>query len=64
MNPRAKRAVAALAVLAFLVAYVVVVITVGARLPDHWLIDLIFYATAGVAWGIPIIPILRWAERP
>ena len=64
MNPRAKRAVAALAVLIFLAAYVWAVIAIGGVLPDHWLIDLVFYAVAGVAWGVPLIPILKWAERP
>jgi hypothetical protein len=26
-------------------------------------IDLVFYGIAGIAWGIPLIPLLSWAER-
>ena len=63
MPPRARRAVAGLLILLFLAAYVWAVIALSGLLPNHWLIDLIFFAAAGIAWGVPIIPILRWAER-
>lgn len=63
MSPRAKRAIAAVAILVFLAAYVWAVVAIAGVLPDHWLIDLLWFGLAGVAWGVPIIPILRWAER-
>lgn len=59
---RTRRFVAMLGVVAFLAAYVWGVIALGERLPDHPLIDLLFYGLAGLAWGVPIIPLLRWAE--
>lgn len=63
MGPRTRRFVAAVGTLAFLALYVWAVIAVGDRLPDSMWIDLIFYGVAGTAWGVPLIPLLRWAER-
>lgn len=62
MGPRTRRLVAALAALAFLAFYVWAVIAIGDRLPESMWIDLIFYGVAGVAWGVPLIPLLSWAE--
>lgn len=62
MPVRARRAVAAVGVLAFLAFYVWAVIGIGARLPDHPLAPLLFYGIAGVAWGVPLLPLLSWAE--
>ena len=62
MGPRTRRFIAALAALAFLAFYVWAVIAIADRLPDSMWIDLIFYAVAGAAWGVPLIPLLRWAE--
>ena len=61
-NLRLRRAIAGLGVLVFLAAYVWAVISIGARLPDHPLIDLLFYGVAGTAWGLPLLPLLSWAE--
>ena len=27
------------------------------------LLDLLFFAIGGTAWGLPLIPLLKWAER-
>ena len=62
MGPRTRRFVAALGALAFLAFYVWAVIAIGDRLPDSMWIDLIFYGVAGIAWGVPLIPLLSWAE--
>ena len=62
MGPRTRRFVAALGALAFLAFYVWAVIAIGDSLPESMWIDLIFYAVAGIAWGVPLIPLLRWAE--
>jgi hypothetical protein len=63
MPPRARRFVAATGVLLFLAFYVWAVISIGDRLPDSPWIDLLFYGVAGTAWGLPLIPLLRWAEQ-
>lgn len=63
MGPRIRRFVAAIGALAFLAFYVWAVIAIGERLPDSMWLDLIFYGVAGIAWGVPLIPLLNWAER-
>ena len=62
MGPRTRRAVAAIGVCAFLAFYVWAVVSIGALLPNHPLIHLLFYGVAGVAWGLPLLPLLSWAE--
>lgn len=63
MPARARRFVAAVGMLAFLAAWVWGAIALSTRLPDHMLVELLFYAVAGIGWGVPLIPLLRWAER-
>ena len=62
MGLRTRRFVAMLGALAFLVFYVWAVIAIGDVLPDNMWIDLLFYGVAGIAWGVPLIPLLTWAE--
>lgn len=63
MGPRTRRLIAALGALAFLAFYVWAVIAIGDRLPESMWIDLAFFSVAGIAWGVPLIPLLRWAEK-
>ena len=60
---RTRRIIAAVATLAFLAFYIWLATVVADALPDSFWIDLIFYPIAGIAWGVPLIPLLRWAER-
>lgn len=60
---RWRPAVASMAALIFLAFYVWAVIAIGARLPDHPMVHLLFYGTAGIVWGVPLFPLLRWAGR-
>ncbi|WP_372708328.1 DUF2842 domain-containing protein [Brevundimonas sp.] len=62
MGPRTRRFIAAAGALAFLAAYVWAVIAIGDRLPDSMWIDLLFYGVAGIAWGVPLFPLISWAE--
>ena len=63
MPARIRKLIGLFAVLAFLAAYVGVAVVVADRLPDHWLVELVFFAVAGVAWGVPLIPLFRWMNR-
>ena len=55
--------VAAIGALGFLAFYVWAAVAISDRLPASMWIDLVFYGIAGIAWGIPLIPLLSWAER-
>jgi len=63
MGARSRRFVATIGVLLFLSFWVWGAVAINDRLPDIWWLDLIFFAVAGIGWGIPLIPLLRWAER-
>ncbi len=63
MGPRTRRFIAAVAMLAFLAGWIWAAIWIGGRLPQTWWVGLIFYGVAGTAWGVPLIPLLKWAER-
>ena len=62
MGPRARRAIASVGILAFLIFYIWAVIAVGAFVPDHPLAHLAYYGLAGTLWGIPLLPLMSWAE--
>ena len=62
MGLRTRRAIASLGIVVFLVFYVWLVIAVGARVPDHPVATLLFYGLAGTLWGVPLLPLMSWAE--
>ncbi|MGI4816976.1 MAG: DUF2842 domain-containing protein [Janthinobacterium lividum] len=63
MPPRLRRFVASVAVLAFLTFWVWGAVSLADVLPNIWWVDLIFFTVAGIGWGVPLIPLLRWAEK-
>ena len=62
MGPRTRRFIAMLGVLAFLVFWIWGAIALRGVLPPGQIIDLLVYAVAGLGWGVPLYPLLRWAE--
>ena len=64
MPPRARRFVAAVGVLVFLAAWIWGLIALRGLLPASPWIDFLFFGVGGTAWGLPLIPLLKWAERP
>lgn len=56
-----RKVITGLALLAFIAAWIVAAGTIGTWLSgsNDWL-QLAFYIFAGVAWVIPLRPLLRW----
>jgi hypothetical protein len=63
MPARIRKLLGLFVVLGFLAAYVAIAVVVADRLPRHWLVQLIFFAVVGVAWGVPLITFFRWMNR-
>ena len=63
MGPRTRKLVGSIGVLAFLAAYIWVVIGVSAYVPKHWAAQLAFFAVAGMGWGVPILPLFTWMQK-
>ena len=62
MGLRARRAIASVGIMVFLGFYVWAVIAIGAHVPDHPVTTLLFYGLAGTLWGVPLLPLMSWAE--
>ncbi len=63
MSRRLRKAVGGLAMLAFLILYVAVAVTIAGYLPANRAIQMIYFIVAGVAWGAPLIPLIFWMEK-
>ena len=56
-----RKLLGAFLIVAWLVAYVTVMAVVGDRvLHEHLVVQLIFFPIAGLAWVLPIKPLLKW----
>lgn len=64
MKPRVKKAVGSVVILAWLVFYAGGAAQIGAAMTEtsQWL-QLLFYIVAGVAWIIPLRPLMLWMNR-
>ncbi len=60
MTPRFKKLVGTAVLLGGLVAYVLGAIVIADFVPKHWLAQLLFFATAGIGWAFPAIPLIKW----
>ena len=63
MGPRTRKAVATVGVLAFLGFYVWGVTSLAGFIPQAWWAQVLYFAVAGLAWGVPILPLIKWAEK-
>jgi hypothetical protein len=64
MSPRVRKLVGTFAILAFMAAYIWAAIAIAERLPDNTTVQLIFFIVAGLAWGLPLFPLVSWAQKP
>lgn len=63
MGPRLRKLLGGIAMLAFLIVYVIAAISLADLLPDWGWLKLLFFVAAGIAWGVPLIPLLTWMDR-
>jgi hypothetical protein len=57
-----RRLIACIAIFVFLLIYIYGVIAIGTMIGDQGALTYIFYAVAGLLWGVPILPIISWSE--
>jgi hypothetical protein len=63
MSARQRKLIGMFAILGFVAAYAVAAVAIGERLPDHIAIQALFYGVVGLAWGVPILPLISWMNR-
>lgn len=63
---RVRKLIGAFAMLAFVVFYALVVMSLaqGTVQDASKLVQGLFYLVAGLAWILPLMPLIRWMERP
>lgn len=60
---RWRTPIGGLAIIVGLAAYAVAAATLGGALPDHALLQAVYYLVAGLLWIPPAIWIMGWAKR-
>ena len=56
-----RKPLGALIILVWLVAYVAVAAVIGDRIAsEHWFWKVLYFPIAGLAWVLPLKPLLRW----
>lgn len=60
---RVRTLVGSLLILIFLGLWIVGAIAIADHLPDNKAVQLIYYGVAGIGWGLPIMPLMRWMGR-
>jgi hypothetical protein len=63
LTARVRKLIGGVGILAFIALWVWAMTAIGAHLPQHWAVQIAFYAVAGIGWGIPILPLLSWMNR-
>ena len=63
MSGRWRSFLGGIAILVFLAAYVWLAVAIGDLVPDHWAARLVYFAIVGLAWGLPLIPVLTWIAK-
>lgn len=60
MEPTLRKPLGVLAILGWIALW----LAIAASLPNpqHWLLQLLWYATLGLIWIAPMKPALRWME--
>jgi hypothetical protein len=63
MSARLRKLIGLVGILAFLVLYVGVAARVSDYVPAGGPWRLIYFALAGVLWGVPLFPLISWMSR-
>ena len=66
MTARLRKFIGTVGLVAFLVAYALAAMAIGALTLDGaagWQ-RFAYYIIAGIAWALPALPLIRWMQRP
>ena len=56
-----RKPVGAIILLVWMIAYIAVAAVLGDRIAyEHWAWKLLYFPIAGVAWVLPLKPLLKW----
>jgi uncharacterized membrane protein YuzA (DUF378 family) len=66
MNRRTRKFIGMIGMIAFVMLYALIVMGLAPRIliGAHKGVEMAFYLVAGLAWVIPLLPLIRWMEKP
>ena len=62
MGARTRKAIGSVIVVAFVTAWIWAMASLSMFVPRHWAAEMVFYAVAGLFWGVPLLPLIRWMQ--
>lgn len=62
MTARVRKIFGGIGLLAFLAAYIWAATAISDHVPGGAL-KMVFFAVAGLAWGVPVLPLISWMNR-
>jgi hypothetical protein len=60
MSARVRKFIGLFGILVFVSAYALAASKIADHLPNNILAQLAFYVVIGAAWGLPILPLIKW----
>ncbi|HKR90157.1 MAG TPA: DUF2842 domain-containing protein [Phenylobacterium sp.] len=60
MTARVRKLIGMVGILLFVAAYAALASKVADHLPNNIAVEAVFYLVVGLAWGVPILPLIRW----
>jgi uncharacterized membrane protein YhaH (DUF805 family) len=60
MSARVRKFIGLFGILVFVSAYALAASKIADHLPSNILAQLVFYVVVGAAWGLPILPLIKW----
>ncbi len=67
MGRRNRKLIGAIAMLAFVLVYALCAMVLSESQPVRhasWLVQTLYFAVVGLAWILPLLPLITWMERP
>ncbi|MEM8988367.1 MAG: DUF2842 domain-containing protein [Pseudomonadota bacterium] len=65
MEPKYKKLIGVIVLIVGLTVYAFAAMGLGvAYVPEMWMVELLYYATAGVIWVWPAGKLIAWMSRP
>jgi hypothetical protein len=62
MPLRIKKLLGALFIFLFLLFWIFAAVSISAIIPKNHVAEAIYYIVAGLGWGVPLMPLLKWME--
>jgi hypothetical protein len=60
MTARVRKLIGLVGILVFVAAYALAASKIADHLPNNMAVQTVFYLVVGLAWGLPILPLIRW----